>query len=411
MTYVFYTLAGLLVAQGVFSLIEGLKFGNFVRRSLAAPRGSFAPAALIIAPCRGLDCSLEDNLRALFDQHYPDYEILFAVGSKNDPSLPIIERLILQHSDRQARIVIAGPNCERSDKVNNLLAAIERASPESEAFAFVDSDARVHRDWLHSLIAPLAEKQTGATTGYRWHLPTKGGLWSALLSAWNGSVATSLGDHSRNFAWGGSTAILRDTFERAGIRQAWQRALSDDYALTRAVQQAGLSIRFVPACLIPWDEDATFFSLLEFTTRQVAITRVYRPRMWWVGLVSHALFVLVFFGGIALTLSGGVSRIVSTAMLVAIYALGSAKGALRLLAAREAISEYRNELSRLWWMYCLMWPLVAVLFLYNFLRSALSRRITWRGLVYEMRSPTETIVIGREKMKRRMKNEASIYEG
>ena len=36
-----------------------------------------------------------------------------------------------------------------------------------------------------------------------------------------GSVSV-LGDHERNFAWGGSTAIRREIFERMGILNAWQ---------------------------------------------------------------------------------------------------------------------------------------------------------------------------------------------
>src|SRR5205085_5929221 len=141
-----------------------------------------------------------------------------------------------------------------------------------------DSDARVTGDWLRSLVAPLGNEQTGAATGYRWYLPQHGGFFSALLSAWNGSVATTLGDHNRNFAWGGSTAILKKTFEKINVREVWANAVSDDYALTNVLQKNGLHINFVPRCLTISREDASLRSLLEFTTRQVIITRVYNAR-------------------------------------------------------------------------------------------------------------------------------------
>jgi cellulose synthase/poly-beta-1,6-N-acetylglucosamine synthase-like glycosyltransferase len=280
--------------------------------------------------------------------------------------------------------------------VNNLLFALEHLDPQVEVLVFFDSDARVTREWLNALVAPLADAQVGATTGYRWYLPRRGGFRSALLSAWNGAVATTLGDHKRNFAWGGSTAVLRETFDRIGVREGWQGAVSDDYSLTEAVQRAGLAIKFVPCCLVVSREDATLASLLEFTTRQVAITRVYRPRAWWLGLCSHVLFAVALSGGMTLLLAGvlaGDTDMASAILLALIYLLGSIKGVLRLAAAGHALPDVREELARLRLMYWFGWPLVSLVFLYNFVRSAVTRRITWRGVVYEMTSPTDTVVI------------------
>jgi ceramide glucosyltransferase len=396
MVYALEALAALLILQGIFSLIEGIRFRAYVLSSLKTLPGHFTPKAAIISPCKGAESSLEDNLRALFEQDYPDYEIVFVIASNDDAARPIIERLIAQHLRPKARLVIAQANEGRSEKVNKLLAALDHTSFDSEAFVFVDSDARTHTAWLRALISELRDSRVGAATGYRWHIPERGGFWSALLSAWNGSVATTLGDHARNFAWGGSTAMLKATFERIDVRSRWQQALSDDYALTRAVRQAGLSIKFAPRCLLPSREDASFRQLLEFTTRQVTITRVYRPSVWWTGLISHLLFNSIFFGGLALLLVGvirGADARLPVAMLAAIYLLGTIKGALRLGAARAILQADSREITGLWWMFCLLWPLVSILFLYNFVKSATTRRIEWRGIVYEMRSPTETIVI------------------
>ncbi|HSE97182.1 MAG TPA: glycosyltransferase, partial [Blastocatellia bacterium] len=255
---------------------------------------------------------------------------------------------------------------------------------------------RVKSDWLASLASSLEAPQVGAATGYRWYVPERGGFFSAMLSAWNGSVATTLGEHDRNFAWGGSTAIKREVFDQTGVRQRWQRAVSDDYALTRAMQEAGLRIRFVPRCLIESREDASLSSLVEFTTRQITITRIYRPRLWWVGLVSHSLFCAVFFGGLVYVLLLALNKRLDAVLLLmlgAIYILGSLKGLLRLLAAREALPEARRDISRLWWMFFIFWPPVSLLFLYNFLKSATTRRITWRGVCYEMHSPADTVIV------------------
>ncbi len=395
MTAICYTFAVLLLLQGIFSLLEGIRFFAFVRRARAQPPAPFAPKAAILAPCKGLDNELEENLRALFEQDYANYEVIFAVASPDDAARPVIERVRAAFPQHPSQLVIAPPSRDRSEKVNNLLAALDQVSVDTNALVFVDSDARVHPRWLSSLIAPLTDSKVGATTGYRWYVPKRGGLWSALLSAWNGSVATTLGDHGRNFAWGGSTATLVTSFDRARVRESWAGAVSDDYALTRAMQQAGLEVRFVPASLLPSREDASLASLLEFTTRQVTITRVYRPRIWWVGIISHSLFCTVFFSGLIRTLVAawqGKALTAAIVMLSLIYLLGSLKGVLRLLAARAAVVGAGREIARLWWMFVLFWPLTSLLFLYNFCRSAMTRRIEWRGVVYEMLSPTKTIM-------------------
>ena len=417
MLILFHFFAALLIIQGVASLLEGLRFRAFIHNSLREAAGPFAPRVSIIAPCKGIDIGLEQNLEALFTQEYPDYEIIFVIASTDDPARPVIERLIEYHEGRRARLVVARPASGRGEKVNNLLAALDHVRPESEALCFVDSDARVGAGWLRALVAPLEDEKTGAATGYRWYLPQhrfrhfsqqaaeteRGGFRAALLSAWNGSIATTLGDHGRNFAWGGSTAILRKTFARIDVRARWENAVSDDYALTKAVRDAGLGIRFVPRCLVAARENPSLASLLEFTTRQIIITRVYNPSLWWTGIISHALFCSVFFGGVAFITARAISGSPATGtalMIGTIYALGSLKGWLRLIAAREALAHAREEITRLWWMLCFLWPLVSLLFLYNFAKSATTRRITWRGVTYEMRSPDSTIIINPARLAR-----------
>jgi ceramide glucosyltransferase len=299
-------------------------------------------------------------------------------------------------SSGKAQVCIAGEHNGRSEKVNNLLCALETVADDSQVLVFVDSDTRVAEHWLGSLVAPLVDERNAATTGYRWYLPERGGFFAAMLSAWNGSVATSLGDHKRNFAWGGSTAILKETFERLKVRDAWANALSDDYALTNALQKNGQQIKFVPRCLTVSVADATLRSLLEFTTRQVIITRVYNQRLWWVGMISQTLFNAGFFGGLifaAMQMATAKPSLLMFSLLAIIYLLGSAKGVLRLLAAREMLPQAKSEITSLWWIYCLLWVLVSPLYLFNFIQSATTRRILWRGVLYEMRSPEETIVI------------------
>ena len=58
----------------------------------------------MIAPCRGLDKGLRENLLALIEQDYPDYEVIFVVDDKNDAAVPIIEE-ISRKAAKNAKLV------------------------------------------------------------------------------------------------------------------------------------------------------------------------------------------------------------------------------------------------------------------------------------------------------------------
>jgi cellulose synthase/poly-beta-1,6-N-acetylglucosamine synthase-like glycosyltransferase len=402
--WVFYLFAALLIIQSAISLQGGARYLSYFRRETAKANTDFAPYASILLPCRGLEQGLRDNLASLFQQDYPAYEIIFVIDDANDPALSMIEeaRRELSSSTRVAsRVVIAGQATECGQKVHNLRAAVREADSKSEVFIFVDSDARPRSGWLRSLVAPLADELLGATTGYRWFIPIKGNFASRLRSVWNASIASALGERSdKNFCWGGSTAIRRTTFERAGVLEEWLGAVSDDFAMMRALRRAQLPIHFVPDCLTATHEDCSFHELLEFTTRQLKITRVYAPHFWQIVLFSNLLFVLIFFGGLVLFITRaalGLSFMWPLIFILVIYALGSLKAHLRWRAITLALAQYKTELRRDAFAQLFLWPLASLLYLYNALAALFSRRIRWRGITYELKSPKETVIMKRQK--------------
>jgi ceramide glucosyltransferase len=397
---VFYFFAAVVLLQSVLSLRGGVRFLNFFRRELESPRSLYMPFASVFVPCRGMDQGLRLNLLALFRQHYPAYELVFVSDRAEDPALEIARQLSRElegETVARARFVVAGKASESGQKVHNLRAAVQEADASSEVFVFVDTDARPRADWLRALVAPLAEEGAGAATGYRWFLPAAGGLASHLRSVWNASIASALGANVKsNFCWGGSTAVRAETFERLNMSERWRGTVSDDYALTNALQAAGLPVRFVPACLTASVEDCTLAELFEFTTRQLKITRVYSPKLWAFVLVSNLLFVSVFFGGLALAAARaalGLSFVWPLVAVAVVFLLGLWKAFFRLRAVALALEEQHGRLRRGVWAHLLLWPLTAALFLYNAAAAGLSRRIVWRGIGYVLKSPTETEII------------------
>ncbi len=410
---IFYLFAALVVWLGIDSLRGGFRYLAYVRREINKELPCYTPLASIIAPVRGLDQGLRDNIAALFCQDYPSYEIIFVTDSAEDPSLVVIEEMRARFKDKasvSARVMIAGAAKACGQKVHNLCVATGEVDPASVVLTFVDSDARVQAGWLRALVAPLSDERTGAATGYRWFIPDGNGLASHLRSVWNASIASALGERGeKNFCWGGSTAIRRETFQKANVMEHWRGALSDDFALVRALREAGLTVHFVPACLTPSFEDCSFRELFEFTTRQLKITRVYASHFWKAVLVGSFLFVAVFFGGIALAISRaalGLSFFWPLLLAAVIFALGVGKAFVRLRAVTLPLSAYRAELRRGLWAHLLLWPFASALYLYNALAAAFSRRIQWRGITYELKSPAETVIIDEVRSKDTFKLES-----
>ena len=404
MLTLFFLLAALLAVQSWIAWQDGPRFLRFVRRRLEQPVPDFSPPVTLICPCKGVDPDLDLNLRALLAQEYPDYEILFVVADPADPARAVSEQLA-RRAGVPVRVIVAGPSPSRGEKVQNLLAGVAAARPESQVFVFADSDGRPPRRWLGTLVAHLElppsgdqEPEIGAASTFRWYIPD-GDFLSGLQSAWNAPAVTYMGEWKRNFCWGGGTAIRRRTFEEIDARRYWAGCVSDDYMLTRALREAGRRIVFVPQCLVATHHSTTWARLLEWTTRQILITRVYEPRLWWPALGIHVFYCVTFLFGLLLAAvllpDSPVRSGVILLTLGAIAALSVAKGAYRLMAALLLLPEHRRDLLRTWWSPTLQAALVPWLMTANLIASACTRRITWRGVTYELRSPWETVVIAR----------------
>jgi cellulose synthase/poly-beta-1,6-N-acetylglucosamine synthase-like glycosyltransferase len=403
MMLVFYFFALVVIWLGIMSLRSGFSFAAYVRNEIVYRRPEFFPFASVITPCRGLDEGFQENVAALFHQEYPAYEIIFVSDRADDRSLPVITEVIAAEAKRKnvfASVVIAGPATDSGQKVHNLREAVLKIDERSEVFVFVDTDARPNSGWLASLVAPLQDEAVGAATGYRWFVPLKGGLATHLRSVWNASIASALGAHTeKNFCWGGSTAISRSTFESLEIAERWRGSVSDDFTMTRVLQEAKLPIHFVPACLVASLDHCTMSELLEFTNRQLKITRVYASHLWKPLLIGSFLFCAVFFGGVGLVgvrALMGLDYATALALLLIIFALGAAKSYVRLRAIARPLSQYRREILRSWPAHLLFWPLSSALYLCNAITAGFSRRIEWRGITYDLNSPTEAVIIARE---------------
>src|SRR5215216_1226176 len=386
---VYYFLAAVACWIGIKSLLSGFRYAAYVRHETARALPDFQPFVSVIAPGRGLEPGLADNLRPLLTQDYARYEVLFVFDREDDPAIQVVKELI---SHGFSRTVIAGPATDSGQKVHNLRVAVNEIDPQSEVLVFVDTDARPAKDWLRKLVAPLADETLGAATGYRWFIPERGGIASQLRGVWNASVASALGsDSAKNFCWGGSTAIRRTTFTRLNVSERWRGSVSDDFTITNVLKEAKLPIYFTPNCLVASAGDCDFHELIEFTTRQIKITRVYASHLWLPLLLGSALFAVAFFGGLILISVHPRSPAAYIFPLI-IFALGAAKSFTRFRAVSSVLRTSGRDLLA----HILLWPFASLLYLYNAIVAGFSRRVEWRGITYELKSPNEAVIISRK---------------
>jgi ceramide glucosyltransferase len=333
------------------------------------------PPATVIVPVKGQDHGLRENLAALASLDYPDYELIIVARCAADIPGGVLPR--------RARIVLArGNDPQTGEKVQNLQIAVRAVRKASSIIAFADSDGRVTKGWLRALAAPLADPMVGASTGYRWFTPRPPTFWTLMRGVWDAVAFGRLGPGDCGFAWGGAMAIRKDTFFEVRVPEYWKNTVSDDYALAQAVHDAGLRVAWAPGALTPCLEQTTAARFFSWARRQMTITRVYRPRLWWLATVAHVFYC----GGMAdsswASLRG--YRLAEWA-LIAQLTPGMLKGMNRATLAKAALPEYEDWFRRHGWVHALWQPLATWVWLVVLVSSAFGNTIEWRGNRYDLR--------------------------
>ena len=71
------------------------------------PLGRRPPSGVsILRPVCGLEHRIEDTLAASFRIDHPRYEVIFCVAAADDPVVPLVQRLIREHPEVPARLLV-----------------------------------------------------------------------------------------------------------------------------------------------------------------------------------------------------------------------------------------------------------------------------------------------------------------
>jgi hypothetical protein len=315
------------------------------------------------------------------------------VESADDPAVAAIEPW-RERLGARVTLVDAGLSVDEGQKTTNLLAAVSRLGPSDEVIVLADADIVADRDWLTQLVAPLTNGEADLVSGFTWVVASDRRPATFLLA----SIASALSTFPRlpflNAAWGGSTALTRQTFDRLGVAAAWRGTLSDDLQLTALAQRARCRIAAPPGVLPrTLGYTSCFAAVAAQARRWYMLVRVYLPTTY-VLMLAGATFIA---SGWVVAFAGAIS--------------GSALG-LKVLAGALVCAALRDAgrailVTRLWGRaglrenlaFLIVEPLIAPIASISnaaFAWSALAmRRTTWAGITYELRGPQEVRVAGR----------------
>ncbi|HEY2249633.1 MAG TPA: glycosyltransferase family 2 protein [Planctomycetaceae bacterium] len=397
-TYVTITLGGLVF----FFLLQCVwlaRFWNLFRRAWPRRSNSLSPVkstqtgieqkspkVAVILSLRGADPYLGDCVRGLLQQNYSRYDVRIVVDSREDMAWDIVHQVIEDSGATHVRVrVLESRLTTCSLKSSALVQEISNLDDSYDVIAFLDADVIPYSNWLADLVAPFADPQIGATTGFRWYMPpTSANYGTFVRYFWNVGAIVQM--YVYRIAWGGSLAIKAQAFREADLLQKWTRTLYEDVLTYHALQEVGLKLEFVPAVTMVNRETIDFTSCCRFIRRQMLNVRLY-----------HRAWPAVLSFGVATTVNlVATSSLCTNAVLhgdwytagwiatfATLYGCGMCTFWYILeILARRVIQDRGEPVTPVRLRSFLAAPLAQAVFFGCLVAAMARRRIEWRGVTY-----------------------------
>jgi ceramide glucosyltransferase len=239
----------ILAAAIAYSLISIVAAHQYL--SVHPPLLRSAEPISILKPLAGLDLGLESNLRTFFEQDYPAFEILFAVGSAEDAAGQVVERLQLDYPAIPSRLIVVGMPPYPNAKVYSLERMLAAAA--NDLVVMSDSDIRVTPDFLRTVSAEFQDSEFQdtdpentkiglATCPYR--AVPGASLWSRLEATgmntdfWGSALVARMLEGMR-FAVGPTIVARHKVLESIGGFTRLKDYLAEDFVMGKFASSAG----------------------------------------------------------------------------------------------------------------------------------------------------------------------------
>jgi cellulose synthase/poly-beta-1,6-N-acetylglucosamine synthase-like glycosyltransferase len=369
-----YILLLLIGVAAVFANLLILGFWIKARRLYKNDKPpSFSPKTCVIVPCKETHERFIENVKAICNQDYKDYIVVFITDSENDTAYIQLKSIINNIPKTRLETADFIEGC--SGKIAALIKGTI-LSNDVDVYVFADSDIKPHTQWLKNLVGNLEEKDVGATTGYRWYFTHN--LKSYLISTWNLASVLPFFFPSLNYTWGGSTAIKKSLFNELNIAEKWKKGFADDLILTESIKSSGYKIKFVPKCIIENSSGDDTSNFLEWGTRQFTWVKWYYPSAWLKSFVRLAGVKILIFIGIFLLFIG---YFIPGLLMISTFLIEIVYGWQAIVTVKK-LSFYKKEKLGRSWLYALLMPIALFVNLYNYIGSVVSTEVTWCGRKY-----------------------------
>jgi ceramide glucosyltransferase len=293
------------VTSTVFSLLVAAGVQRFRSLPAALPDQPYLPPVSVLKALHGDEPDLEANLTSIFEQDYPDFEILFCARQNKDLGLEAARRVAARYPQVSSRILTCGEPPWPNARTFSL--EIMRREARHQILVAGDSDVRVGRDYLASVVQPMRDPQVGMVTCvYRG--VTRHGLW-ARLEAMGMSVEMTSGVLVANllegmqFALGPSMVMRQSSVEKIGGFEKVAQYYADDFVLGNWIAQSGEKVILSPYIIEHHVLNASLASSIAHQQGWATSTRFSRP-MGHLGTVLTYAAPFGLLGWIALSAIG-----------------------------------------------------------------------------------------------------------
>jgi ceramide glucosyltransferase len=220
----------------------------FVRRPIPTAPTAW-PDVSILKPLSGAEAQLSENIETYLNQDYPGkIQVICGVQDAADGAIPVVKSLIERYPGLDLQLVVNGAAHGGNRKVSNLINMEQVA--RHPLIVLADSDIAVDPNYLRALAVALAQPAAGAVTCLYRGTPN-GGFWSRLSvmavdDHFLPSAILGLALGLARPCLGATIGLSRETLSRIGGFEAVANQLADDYAIGKAVRQAGLRVVLPP---------------------------------------------------------------------------------------------------------------------------------------------------------------------
>lgn len=212
--------------------------------SVKPPPLTDLPPISVLKPLAGVDEGLYENLRSFYLQDYPQFEILMAVSTGDDPALPLARQIANDFPNVTTKILVTG----EPPYPNRKVCSVDRmvAASSHDLLVMSDSDIRVTPDLLRVLAAEFQDPSLALTTCPYRAVPGKS-FWSRLEAIMMNTeflsgILTARMLEGMRFAVGPTTAARKKLIDAIGGFESLRDYLAEDFVLGQKAADLGFGV-------------------------------------------------------------------------------------------------------------------------------------------------------------------------